>query len=42
MQTMLRPIAVHLARTAVLVGLASLLILWLLPAAIAAQAATAS
>jgi len=42
MQTMLRPIAVSLARTLVLVGLASLLILVLLPAAIAAQAGTAS
>jgi hypothetical protein len=41
MQTMLRPIAVTLARTLVLVGVASLLILVLLPAAIAAQAATA-
>ena len=42
MQTMLRPIAATLARTLVLVGIASLLILVLLPAALAAQAATAS
>jgi hypothetical protein len=42
MQTMLRPLAMSVARTLVLVGLASLLILVLLPAAIAAQAATAS
>jgi hypothetical protein len=41
MQTMLRPIAATVARTLVLVGIASLLILVLLPA-IAAQAATAS
>ncbi len=42
MQTMFRPIAASVARTLVLVGLASLLILVLLPAAIAAQAATAT
>jgi hypothetical protein len=42
MQTMLRPIAATVARTLVLVGIASLLILVLLPAAIAAQAASAS
>jgi hypothetical protein len=42
MQTMLRPIAATVARTLVLVGIAALLILVLLPAAIAAQAATAS
>jgi hypothetical protein len=42
MQTMLRPIAVSVVRTLALVGLAFLLILVLLPAAIAAQAATAT
>ena len=36
-----RPIVVSLARTLVLVGLASLVILVLFPAAMAAQAATA-
>ena len=36
-----RPIVVSLARTRVLVGLASLVILVLFPAAMAAQAATA-
>jgi hypothetical protein len=36
-----RPVAISLARTIVLVGLASLLILVLFPAAMAAQAASA-
>jgi hypothetical protein len=40
MQTSLRPIATTLARSLGMVGLAALLILVLLPAAIAAQAAS--
>lgn len=38
----IRPLAWAIGRTLVLVGLAALLILWLLPAAMAAQAATAT
>jgi hypothetical protein len=41
MQTRLRPIASSLARSVAMVGLAALLILVLLPAAMAAQAAVA-
>jgi hypothetical protein len=41
MQTPLRPIAWTVARSLVMVGLAALLILVLLPAAVAAQAAVA-
>ena len=41
MQSHIRPLALSLARSIALVGLAALLILVLLPAAVAAQAATA-
>ncbi len=40
MQTQLRPIAIALGRYLLMIALAALLILVLLPAAIAAQAAT--
>ena len=42
MQTQIRPLAWALGRSLALVGLAALLILVLLPAAMAAQAATAT
>jgi hypothetical protein len=41
MQLPIRPLASSLARSVAMVGLAALLILWLLPAAVAAQAAAA-
>jgi len=42
MQTHLRPLALTVARSLAMVGLAALLILVLLPAAVAAQAAIAT
>jgi hypothetical protein len=42
MHTPIRPLALAVGRTLAMLGLASLLILWLLPAAMAAQAAAAT